>query len=67
MPEGTVITEQIVIGTPGKMIDWAWRLKFFDVSKIKVCFGLKYYLLHDSCIFSSKSLLFESHPGDKER
>ncbi|XP_022710554.1 DEAD-box helicase Dbp80-like [Varroa jacobsoni] len=36
MPEGTVITEQIVIGTPGKMIDWAWRLKFFDVSKIKV-------------------------------
>ncbi|OQR66345.1 DEAD-box helicase Dbp80-like [Tropilaelaps mercedesae] len=36
MPRGTVITEQIVIGTPGKMIDWALRLEFFDISKIKV-------------------------------
>ena len=33
---GTKLTEQIVIGTPGTMLDWAIKFKFFDMKKIKV-------------------------------
>ncbi|XP_003747431.1 DEAD-box helicase Dbp80 [Galendromus occidentalis] len=33
---GTKIQEQIVIGTPGKILDWALKFRFFDISKIKV-------------------------------
>ncbi|XP_003742144.1 DEAD-box helicase Dbp80 [Galendromus occidentalis] len=36
LPPGSQIQEQIVIGTPGKMIDWALKFRFFDISKIKV-------------------------------
>ncbi|CAG7822398.1 unnamed protein product [Allacma fusca] len=30
------LTAHIIIGTPGKIIDWTFRHKFFDISKIKV-------------------------------
>jgi len=33
---GTKLTEQIIIGTPGTMLDWAQKFKFFDMKKIKV-------------------------------
>ena len=36
---GTKLTEQIVIGTPGTMLDWAIKFKFFDMKKIKVSTG----------------------------
>ncbi|KAF7242220.1 ATP-dependent RNA helicase DDX25 [Varanus komodoensis] len=36
IPRGTVKEEQIVIGTPGTMLDWCFKLKFVDVKKIKV-------------------------------
>ncbi|XP_076357984.1 DEAD-box helicase Dbp80-like [Tachypleus tridentatus] len=33
---GETITEQVIIGTPGKVMDWALRYKFFDIRKIRV-------------------------------
>ncbi|XP_063167204.1 ATP-dependent RNA helicase DDX25 isoform X1 [Candoia aspera] len=33
---GTLIEEQIVIGTPGTLLDWCFKLRFLDVKKIKV-------------------------------
>ncbi|CAB3366691.1 Hypothetical predicted protein [Cloeon dipterum] len=33
---GTKLTEHIIIGTPGKVLDWGVKYKFFDLSKIKV-------------------------------
>jgi len=36
VPRGTKITDNIVIGTPGKVLDWAIKFKFFDLKKIAV-------------------------------
>ncbi|KAJ7305071.1 hypothetical protein JRQ81_010880 [Phrynocephalus forsythii] len=36
MPRGTVVQEQIVIGTPGTLLDWCFKLKLLDLKKIKV-------------------------------
>lgn len=30
------MTEHIIIGTPGKVVDWAIKFRFFDLSKISV-------------------------------
>ncbi|VDN49992.1 unnamed protein product [Gongylonema pulchrum] len=39
MVRGAKIEEQILIGTPGKMLDWVLKLKVVDLSKI-ICFVL---------------------------
>ncbi|XP_050308395.1 DEAD-box helicase Dbp80 [Anthonomus grandis grandis] len=36
VPRNTKLTEHIIIGTPGKVMDWALKLKFFDLKKISV-------------------------------
>ncbi|CAF94489.1 unnamed protein product, partial [Tetraodon nigroviridis] len=36
MPKGTKLQEQIVIGTPGTVLDWCGKFKFFDPKKIRV-------------------------------
>ncbi|KFM70596.1 ATP-dependent RNA helicase DDX19A, partial [Stegodyphus mimosarum] len=36
LQRGEKITAQFMIGTPGKVYDWAMRYKFFDLRKIKV-------------------------------
>ncbi|XP_037672228.1 ATP-dependent RNA helicase DDX19A isoform X3 [Choloepus didactylus] len=36
LERGQKITEQIVIGTPGTVLDWCSKLKFIDPKKIKV-------------------------------
>lgn len=33
---GSNITDHIIIGTPGKVLDWGLKFKFFDLKKIKV-------------------------------
>lgn len=33
---GSKITEHIIIGTPGKVLDWAVKFKFFSLNKISV-------------------------------
>ncbi|XP_059474536.1 DEAD-box helicase Dbp80 [Neocloeon triangulifer] len=35
-PRGTRLTDHIIIGTPGKVLDWGVKYKFFDLSKIRV-------------------------------
>ncbi|XP_037948987.1 DEAD-box helicase Dbp80-like [Teleopsis dalmanni] len=35
-PSVAQITEQIIIGTPGKVMDWGIKYKWFDLSKIRV-------------------------------
>ncbi|XP_065283493.1 DEAD-box helicase Dbp80 [Dermacentor albipictus] len=34
--QGEKIEDQVILGTPGKIIDWAFKFKFFDLSRIKV-------------------------------
>lgn len=34
--KGTKLEEQIIVGTPGKVLDWVTKYKFFDPKKIKV-------------------------------
>lgn len=36
VPRGTKLTDHIIIGTPGKVLDWTTKFKFFDLSKISV-------------------------------
>uniref|UniRef100_A0A674IAB1 RNA helicase n=1 Tax=Terrapene triunguis TaxID=2587831 RepID=A0A674IAB1_9SAUR len=36
LPRGTKIEEQIIIGTPGTVLDWCFKLKLLDVKKISV-------------------------------
>lgn len=36
VPRGTKITDHIVIGTPGKMLDWGVKFGMFDMSKVRV-------------------------------
>ena len=36
VPRGTAITENIVIGTPGKVLDWGLKFKLFDLKRIRV-------------------------------
>uniref|UniRef100_A0A1Y1KN83 RNA helicase n=1 Tax=Photinus pyralis TaxID=7054 RepID=A0A1Y1KN83_PHOPY len=36
MPRGAKISEHIIIGTPGKVLDWGLKFRSFDLSKIKV-------------------------------
>ncbi|XP_077775646.1 ATP-dependent RNA helicase DDX25 [Podarcis muralis] len=37
LPRGTVVEEQIVIGTPGTLLDWCFKLNLLNPKKIKVC------------------------------
>jgi ATP-dependent RNA helicase DDX19/DBP5 len=36
IPRGSKISDQIVIGTPGKVMDWAIKFRFFDPKMIRV-------------------------------
>ncbi|XP_030320734.1 ATP-dependent RNA helicase DDX25 isoform X1 [Calypte anna] len=36
VPRGTVLEEQLVIGTPGTVLDWCFKWKFLDIKKIKL-------------------------------
>lgn len=36
LPRGTKLTEHIIIGTPGKVLDWTLKYKVFDLKKITV-------------------------------
>lgn len=36
LERGAKISDHILIGTPGKMIDWSQKFRFFDMKKIKV-------------------------------
>lgn len=36
LSRGTKLTEHIIIGTPGKALDWSLKFKFFDLTKISV-------------------------------
>jgi len=36
IPRGTKLTDHVLIGTPGKLLDWGTKLRCFDLSKIEV-------------------------------
>ncbi|XP_063989355.1 DEAD-box helicase Dbp80-like [Diachasmimorpha longicaudata] len=36
LSRGEKITEHIIIGTPGKVLDWSLKFRFFDLTKINV-------------------------------
>ena len=36
IPWGSKINDHIIIGTPGKVLDWALKFCFFDIKKIRV-------------------------------
>lgn len=36
LSRGTKITDHIIIGTPGKVLDWSLKFRFFDLKQIRV-------------------------------
>lgn len=36
VPRNTKLTEHVLIGTPGKVLDWGMKYKVFDLEKIMV-------------------------------
>lgn len=36
LPRGSKLSDHIIIGTPGKTLDWSIKYRFFDLSKISV-------------------------------
>jgi ATP-dependent RNA helicase DDX19/DBP5 len=36
VPRGSKLKEHIIIGTPGKVVDWGVKYRFFDLGKIIV-------------------------------
>ncbi|XP_061449050.1 ATP-dependent RNA helicase DDX25 [Rhineura floridana] len=56
VPRGTVIEEQIVIGTPGTLLDWCFKLNFVNVKKIKVCVLDEADVMIDKQNFSDQSV-----------
>lgn len=38
MTRGDTVDAHVVFGTPGKVLDWAVKYKFFDIEKIRVSF-----------------------------
>ncbi|XP_066255131.1 DEAD-box helicase Dbp80 isoform X1 [Euwallacea similis] len=36
LPKGIKLSQHIIIGTPGKVLDWTLKFKVFDIKKIKV-------------------------------
>lgn len=36
VPRGTQLSDHILIGTPGKVLDWATKMRCFDLSKVQV-------------------------------
>jgi len=36
IPRGSKISDHIIIGTPGKVLDWSMKYRFFDLKKISV-------------------------------
>lgn len=36
VPRNTKLTEHVLIGTPGKVLDWGMKYKVFDLDKIMV-------------------------------
>lgn len=36
IPRGTKLTDHVIIGTPGKVLDWSLKYHSFDISKITV-------------------------------
>jgi len=36
MPKGSRLSDHIIIGTPGKVLDWGLKFRFFDLLKIRV-------------------------------
>lgn len=63
IPRNSKISDHIIIGTPGKVLDWSLKFKFFDLKKIKVPIPLIFYCLlfpkkniHlTSCLLKSKN------------
>uniref|UniRef100_A0A1I8MMJ9 Helicase ATP-binding domain-containing protein n=1 Tax=Musca domestica TaxID=7370 RepID=A0A1I8MMJ9_MUSDO len=75
---GTKLTDHIIIGTPGKVLDWALKYRFIDLKKIRVFVLDEADVMiatqghHDQCIRIHKQLspkcqmLFFSATYDKE-
>ncbi|XP_075155168.1 putative ATP-dependent RNA helicase Dbp80 [Haematobia irritans] len=75
---GTKLTDHIIIGTPGKVLDWGIKYKFIDLKKIRVFVLDEADVMiatqghHDQCIRIHKQLspkcqmLFFSATYDKE-
>jgi ATP-dependent RNA helicase DDX19/DBP5 len=36
LSRGSKITDHIIIGTPGKVLDWSLKFRFFDLKQIRV-------------------------------
>nr|XP_008515332.1 PREDICTED: ATP-dependent RNA helicase DDX25 isoform X2 [Equus przewalskii] len=56
IPRGTDVTKQIVIGTPGTVLDWCFKRKLIDLTKIRVFVLDEADVMIDTQGFSDQSI-----------
>ncbi|XP_002708662.1 ATP-dependent RNA helicase DDX25 [Oryctolagus cuniculus] len=56
IPRGTEVTKQIVIGTPGTVLDWCFKRKLIDLTKIRVFVLDEADVMIDTQGFSDQSI-----------
>nr|KAF6464775.1 DEAD-box helicase 25 [Rousettus aegyptiacus] len=56
IPRGTDITKQIIIGTPGTVLDWCFKRKLIDLTKIRVFVLDEADVMIDTQGFSDQSI-----------
>lgn len=56
VPRGTDVTKQIVIGTPGTVLDWCFKRKLIDLTKIRVFVLDEADVMIDTQGFSDQSI-----------
>ena len=56
VPRGTEVTKQIIIGTPGTVLDWCFKRKLIDLTKIRVFVLDEADVMIDTQGFSDQSI-----------
>ncbi|KAM7337830.1 hypothetical protein ACRRTK_003949 [Alexandromys fortis] len=56
IPRGTEVTKQIIIGTPGTVLDWCFKRKLIDLTKIRVFVLDEADVMIDTQGFSDQSI-----------
>ncbi|KAB0353652.1 hypothetical protein FD755_023607, partial [Muntiacus reevesi] len=60
IPRGTDVTKQIVIGTPGTVLDWCFKRKLIDLTKIRVFVLDEADVMIDTQGFADQSIRIQS-------
>lgn len=62
VPRSTDLTKQIIIGTPGTVLNWFFKRKLFDLTKIRVFVLDEADVMIDTQGFSDQSIRIQRYP-----